>query len=112
MTARGIFLKLHLYLGLTAALFLVILGLTGSVIAFETDIPQWLHPDLFHVEPAAHTLPEQELVKRAEQRFAPARVNSVQFLRHSDLARVMQMSGGVRVFVNPYDGAILGSAKG
>ncbi len=38
MTMRGILLKIHLCLGLAAALFLVILGLTGSVMAFEDDI--------------------------------------------------------------------------
>ena len=112
MTARGLLLKLHLYLGLTAGIFLIILGLTGSIIAFESDIPHWLHSDLFHVNPGPHTLPEQDLINIAEQHFAPARVASVQFLRHPDLARVMQLPGGIRVFINPYDGTILGSAKG
>ena len=44
MTVRIILLKIHLWLGLTAALFLVILGLTGSVMAFEEDIIHWTHP--------------------------------------------------------------------
>ncbi|MDQ1470660.1 MAG: hypothetical protein QOJ99_2140 [Bryobacterales bacterium] len=112
MTVRSIVLKVHLFLGLVGAVFLLILGLTGSIIAFETDIPHWLNPNLFSVKPGPRTVPEQELVRLTEAQFAPARVNAVQFLRHPDLARVMQLPGGVRVFVNPYTGAILGSVIG
>jgi uncharacterized iron-regulated membrane protein len=34
MTARAVLLRVHLVLGLTAAIFLVLLGLTGSIMAF------------------------------------------------------------------------------
>jgi uncharacterized iron-regulated membrane protein len=112
MTFRTIVLKVHLYLGLIGAIFLIILGLTGSIIAFETDIPQWLNPRLFRVSPGTSTMPESELIRLIEARFAPARVTSVQFLRHPDLARVIQLTGAVRAFVNPYTGAVLGSVKG
>ena len=112
MTLRSALLKLHLWLGLAGAIFLVILGVTGSIIAFETDIPHWLYPNLFYVSATAAALPEQELVRLAEERYAPAHVAAVQLLRHPDLARVLQMPGGVRVFVNPYNGAILGSVTG
>jgi uncharacterized iron-regulated membrane protein len=112
MTMGGILLKIHLWLGLAAALFLVILGLTGSVIAFEDDIVHWTHPGLFYVKTGAHTLPEQELIRAAEQRFAPAQVGSVQVFRQANLVRVMQMTGNRSVFVNPYDGSIVGSVEG
>jgi uncharacterized iron-regulated membrane protein len=109
---RGLLLKTHLYLGLVAALFLIVLGLTGSVIAFESDIPHWLHRDLFYVETKPRALPESALVMAAEQRFPKRKVLSVQFLRHPDLVRVMQMTGGVRVMINPYDGKIKGMLAG
>src|SRR5579859_2663447 len=112
MTMHSILLKIHLCLGLAAALFLVILGLTGSVIAFEDDIVHWTHPGLFYVKTRAHTLPEQELIRAAEQRFEPARVRWVQVFRQSNLARVMQMTDNRSVFVNPYDGSVLGSIQG
>jgi uncharacterized iron-regulated membrane protein len=112
MKARAVLLKIHLYLGLTAAIFLVVLGLTGSVMAFENDIDHWLHPGLFYVTPGSRALPEQDLIRAAEQRLAPARVASVQVLRQANLARVMQMTGGLKAFVNPYDGSVLGSVRG
>src|SRR5258708_647855 len=100
MNARAVLPKIHLYLGLVAAIFLVVLGLTGSVMAFENDIDHWLHPGLFYVTPGARALPEQALIRAAEQRFAPARAASVQVLRSANLVRVVQMTGGLKVFVN------------
>jgi len=112
MTARQAFLKIHLCMGLAAALFLIVLGLTGSVMAFENDIPHWLHRQLFYVHPAPQTLPEQDLVRIVEQRLAPAHVRAVQFFRQPDLARLMQLDGGLTATVNPYDGTVLGSWQG
>jgi uncharacterized iron-regulated membrane protein len=109
---RKIVLKTHLYLGLAAAVFLVILGLTGSVMAFEGDIDRWLHPGIWYVKTGPRTLPEQELIRMAQERFAPVRVRAVHVFREPDVAQVMQMSDGARVFINPYDGTILGRRKG
>ena len=89
-------------LGLTAGFFLIVLGLTGSLIAFEGDIPRWLHRDLFYVRPASGSWSERELVRVVENRFAPARVQSGQILGRDNLARVFQLPGGVSVFVNQY----------
>ena len=109
---RRLILTTHLYLGVTAGLVLVVIGLTGSIIAFEADIPRWLHRDLFYVAPAPHALPEETLVRTVEARFAPARVTAVQMPRGANLAHVVRLPGGLSVFVNPYTGAILGSMQG
>ncbi len=112
MTWRKVLLTCHLYLGLTAGLVLVVLGLTGSVIAFEGDIPHWLHPRLFYVTPSPQPVREQELIRIVEQQFAPARAAGVQILRHANLAHVVRLNDGASVFVNQYDGTILGSIHG
>src|SRR6185312_7363695 len=81
-------LKLHLYLGLTSAIFLLILGFTGAIIGFEQEIPRWLHRDLWYVTPAAQTLPEEQLIQNVEQKFAPVHVRSIIFSRTPDLSQV------------------------
>lgn len=111
-TARAVFLKIHLWLGLAAAIFLVILGLTGSIMAFEGDIDHWLHPSLWYVEVRPQALPQQELIDRVQRQFAPARVGAVQIFRQRNLAEVMQMSDRSAVLVNPYDGTALGRTTG
>lgn len=111
MTARRVVLTIHLCLGLAAGLFLAILGLTGSVMAFEGDIDHWLHPDLWYVKPASNPLPENDLVSIAQNRFH-SRVLAVQFPRAANLAQLMQMTDGTAVYLNPYDGTVLGSKVG
>jgi len=110
-TARKIVLTVHLYLGLAAGIFLAILGLTGSVMAFEGDLDHWLHPDLWYVTPGQKLLPENDLVSIAQNRFH-SRVLVVQFPRASNLAQLMQMTDGTAVYLNPYDGSVLGSKVG
>jgi len=122
-TFKNITLKLHLWLGLASALFLVVLGITGAIIAFEPEADRWLHPSLWYVTPAAQTLPESQLIAAVEQRFAEARVRMVLLPRHADIVQVMTLGGpgnanaldqrsAHRVFVNPYDGAIVGDRTG
>ena len=64
MTAHPILLRIHLWLGIAAAPFLVILGLTGSVIAFENDIDHWLHPALYYVQARPQVLSRQNWLRR------------------------------------------------
>ena len=109
---RELILQLHLILGLIAGLFLAILGLTGAVMAFEGDIDHWLHPERWYVKPGRRPLPENELVSVAQNRFKPARVFAVQFQRAANLAQVIRMTDGTLVYLNPYDGSVLGETVG
>jgi uncharacterized iron-regulated membrane protein len=102
-----IVLKIHLYLGLVAALFLIVLGLTGSIIAFEGDIDHWLHPSFWYVQDSGKSLPEGELIAGVERQYAQAKVRAIQISQHRDLAQMMQMSDRSTVTVNPYSGAVL-----
>jgi uncharacterized iron-regulated membrane protein len=112
MALRSVVLKIHLYLGLIGAIFLAILGLTGTVMAFEADINHWLHPDLWYVTPGSHVMPENDLISIVQHRFPRARVTLVQFSRAANLAQAMQLSDGTTVYVNPYDGNVLGNTVG
>jgi uncharacterized iron-regulated membrane protein len=111
MNVRKIVLTIHLYLGLAAGIFLMILGLTGSVMAFESDIDHWLHPDLWYVTPGRKLLPENEMISAAQHQFN-SRVLAVQFSRAPNLAQLLQMADGTGVYMNPYDGTVLGTKVG
>ena len=105
---RNILLKIHLYAGLVAAIFLVILGLTGTIMAFEGDIDHWLHRSLWYVQTAPAKLPQAELVRAVEAKFAPARVAGIQIFRSPRLAQVMQMTDRAFVVIDPYTADIRG----
>ena len=112
MTTRSILLKVHLWLGVVGSIFLVVLGLTGSVMAFENDIDHWLHPSLYYVQVRLQRVQDAELIHLVERRFAPARVVSLHIFRQPDLAVVAQLNDASAVFLNPYEGRILGRTTG
>jgi uncharacterized iron-regulated membrane protein len=64
---RGIFVILHRYAGLTMAIFLIVAGLTGSVIAFNHELDEWLNPDLFVSRNGGTPLPATELAALVEK---------------------------------------------
>jgi len=125
-----ILLRIHLYLGLCAGIFLLILGITGAITAFEEDTELWLHRQLHYVRPGGQALSEGELIERVNQELAPARVVFMKAYPQTGRSRVMLMIEGkasvpvtetsignwrnwvarkrVAVFVNPYDGSIIG----
>ncbi|HEV3199991.1 MAG TPA: PepSY-associated TM helix domain-containing protein [Bryobacteraceae bacterium] len=112
MTTRNVILKIHLCLGLLAAIFLVILGLTGSIMAFEGDVDHWLHRGRWYVVAETRALAEGELIDRVERQIAPARVGAVQFSPQRNLAQLMQLTDRSAITVNPYDGSILSRITG
>ena len=46
---RKFWLKVHLYLGLFAGAVFVLIGLTGSLLAFGSTLDAWLNPELMTV---------------------------------------------------------------
>jgi uncharacterized iron-regulated membrane protein len=58
---RKLIFNLHLYVALAAAVFVIILGITGSIMAFEPEIDHLLHWSLTYVKPAGHALSLAEI---------------------------------------------------
>jgi uncharacterized iron-regulated membrane protein len=103
-------LRIHLWVGLAAALFLIVMGLSGCIIAFENDYDHWFHPGLWYVTPQPQRVGQQALVGIVQQKFAPAKVTDILMQdSHEDLAQVYFLTNDLQVFVNPYNGAILGT---
>lgn len=116
-TLRRNALKWHLYLALGAGVFYLILGVTGSVIAFEQEIPRWLHPGVSFVQPGATVLPQQQLVANVERAYVPDRVRALTLAQPANVAETMLIAPPGRItparerraFVNQYTGAVLGT---
>lgn len=68
---RRVWLRLHLYLGLSVGALLVVVGLTGSALVFMNELDAWLNPDLLTVavpsESGAVHRPMAEIVAAAER---------------------------------------------
>ena len=62
---RGLCVILHRYIGLATALFLVLLGLTGSVLAWREPVSAWLAPELHEAPARGPVLTPEQLAQRA-----------------------------------------------
>lgn len=106
---------LHRYVGLTIALFLVLVGLTGSIIAFHSELDAWANPDLFYA-PDGPRLPAAELARRVEAADPRIKVAfiDVNIKPGRSAALFVEPRGDVtgvdynQVFADPSTGAVLG----
>ncbi len=74
---RTVWLLLHRWAGLTLTLFLVVAGLTGSLLAFAPQLDAWLQRDLYAVPVTGPRMDPFELHRRAEALLAPAHLDFV-----------------------------------
>ena len=110
MLRRTLF-TLHMVAGLAAALFVVILGLTGSVMAFEEEIDHVTHPHLFYVVPQGRApLPLTTLADRLSA-SVPEPVVAYGMGVTPNLSYLL-LTPRRTVFVNQYTGEILGTRDG
>ena len=109
---RSLILRIHLCLGLVAALFLLILSVTGTVMAFEHDIERWIDPGLWHASVGQQLMDEDRLVAIAEAKFSPARVSAIQIAARPDVVHVMRMSDRAAVHINQWNGTVTGRTVG
>jgi len=116
MTFRKASLVVHLVGGLIAAVFLAILGLTGSLLVFEGEIDHLLNRPLTHVQPQGERRSVGELCQLLEQRHTGSHVDSVNPSYDPTIAyRIHVRSstpGESRTYaINPYTGEELGSLE-
>ena len=113
---RALLVILHRYVGLAIAGFLVVAGLTGSTLAFQSELDAWLNPSLFHVEWTARPLPPSQLAKAIEHADPAVEIFTLVFPSEpgeSAQAFVGSRGGDTsldydQLFVDPGTGAILG----
>ena len=73
---RPFFVWLHRWVGLLMTVFLIIVGLTGSLLAFNADMEKLISPQLFAAKPSpkAKQLDLASIAERAETAEPHARV--------------------------------------
>ena len=114
MTFRKASLAVHLIGGLISAIFLALLGLSGSVLVFEGEIDHWLNPSLTRVQPQGERRSLSELCHMLEERHPGSHVDSVSPSQDPAIAYKIHLRssapGGSGMFaINPYTGEELGS---
>lgn len=108
MTIHRALLKIHLYIGLTAALFLLVLCVTGGVMIFENEIEGLFYPKWIPAQPQAQPLALQSLVDKAQQANPGQRVTRIYLPQKDGQAHRLTVNDGTMVYVNGYTGEVLG----
>jgi len=104
---RRLIVKIHLMIALIAGVFVVILGLTGSVIAFEPELDRLFHSDIFYVKTGGRSLSLAEIGAAVSHRYPGEPIVAYLPSQSPDFATEVILSRGI-VAVNQYTGEILG----
>lgn len=110
---RRVLVRVHRYLGLAIAAFLILAGVTGSILVFQHELDRAINPGLWHAE-AGQPLSPQAIADRVEA--ADARVTARWIplgTPHAADVWVDWKGGAARgydqMFVDPVTGAVNGT---
>ncbi|WP_050627708.1 PepSY-associated TM helix domain-containing protein [Bradyrhizobium viridifuturi] len=116
---KAALLQIHSIAGLALALLWAVVGLTGATMAFEDEIEASLNSKMMRVDASATgRLTPDELVVRLQAAGDFGKVSAVAMASDPSTAariRFARSEGGTRpssVYVDPYDGHVLGSPRG
>jgi uncharacterized iron-regulated membrane protein len=113
---RKFWARLHRYLGLAIALFLLQAALTGCIIAYQQELDAWLNPQLFNSPARGPMLTVSELLGRLQRDLPQYRIVSLPLSREAGKAvRITvrpadseQAAEADELFIDPVDGKLLG----
>ena len=113
---KRLIFNLHLIIGLFSAIVLLVLSLSGTVVAFEPELNRIMHPELTNVTVTGPRLSWDVVKQRVEEQTPDWKVNRFYFpdspvsstylrLRSTKTRNIRQ------IYVNQYTGRILGSTE-
>lgn len=102
----------HLWLGLASGIIVFIICLTGTVLAFQKYIENWINRDVLYIEAQAQRLPIDALIAnfkdtydaKIERLTISDKANKSVLIRATDPATEER----IYVYANPYTGEMLG----
>src|SRR5437879_330314 len=108
---RKTIFNLHLYTALIAGLFVVILGVTGSIMAFEDDLDRIFNPGLYRVQAGSQPLPVATVLEAVKKAYPGQRLSGLRLPWSPNEAYTAQAKG-TQIFINGYTGAVVGTRRG
>jgi uncharacterized iron-regulated membrane protein len=117
-SSRKLFVLVHRYVGLLLTGFLILEGLTGSILAFYNPLDHWLNPELFSIrERNVALLAPMTLLERAEGLEPHGRVSGVNLRVPPDTAYSIALEPRIdldsgKPFVLGYDELLLDPYSG
>jgi uncharacterized iron-regulated membrane protein len=104
---RKLIFNLHLYVALVAGAFVLILGVTGSIMAFEPELGGLLHRHRTHVVPAGKPRSLAEISAVIAKAFPGERIGGYSLGPAPDRSYQVLLENSGTAYVNQYTGEIL-----
>lgn len=104
---RRFIFNLHLYVALLAGAFIFILGITGSIMAFEPELDHLLHRHRSYVKPAGAPRSLSEISALISRSFPGERIAGYILASSPDTSYRVLLEKSGSAYVNQYTGEIL-----
>jgi len=109
--------KLHGWLGLTAGIFFLLFGLTGSMLMFRHDLDRYFNPEVHHITPISHRVSADSIYRMISRThpnlkkivlhdFPADQYDSYEFMVYHNQQNVAE-NYLYYIVVNPYTGRII-----
>ena len=114
---RTAWLVFHRWVGIIIGIIIAVLGLSGAVLEFESEIDSALNPELLLVQPGGTPLTYDAIVQAAADAHPGWTPRYIERIDDDPAAafKVVVRDAALtekQVFVNPYTGAVLGERSG
>ncbi len=113
-TFRKIVFWLHLCSGILAGIFILIMCVTGALLAFEPDILEFAESNMRVVEITSETaekLSAAEIIEKVRQAKPEAKPSGITFQNEKSSAVTVALGRDRQLFLNPYTGEITGEGS-
>ncbi len=107
---RKYLLLIHLTAAMIAGVFLIILGGTGCIMAFETELDRLFNPGLFHITPGATPLPIAGIQAALARAYPKDHFGYLSLPTGPDETYAVA-AHGQQIFVNGYTGEVVGTRQ-
>src|SRR5688572_21184334 len=121
---RAVFILLHRWIGLVAAGFLFLSGITGAVISWDHELDDLLNPHLMEARTSGQATPPLELAAQVESRYPQVMVRFLPLALEPGTAMTVNVAprtnpdtgrlfetGFNQVFLDPATGEELGKRE-
>ncbi|MFC7440277.1 PepSY-associated TM helix domain-containing protein [Laceyella putida] len=101
----------HFYAGIIFAPFIVMLSITGAIYLFKTQIENWMYQDFYYIQAGQQKVQPSAQLAEVKKAYPKGTITSYQpsfEANRTSQVGVQNSKQSFTVFVNPYDGKIVG----
>src|SRR6266404_472379 len=109
MKIRKVFLKLHLWVGLGAAVLVILIAGSGAILVFENEMERVLHPKWGYVSGQGQLVPLSRIGEAITKAIPKARAGTFFLPENNGTSMLVVTSRGDRAYLNQYTGEFLGA---